>query len=216
MLSLPKYCPLKEDAAELFHVLLDQLPERLSTAFQVHMKSTITCSAGHSSMRDETSLGMCVPLPEKPEPLNSLSLTSLLSTTVMPTKLTGNDAYCCESCNARVDATKTLSVVGWPDCLSFTIMRFYYDVKTKTRRKRSDWVQIPAAIKITQQPDGTLQFYDDRDDNNSDEVPLPSYSLYAIVHHAGISAHHGHYHCFAKSFLPARSWFDFNDSDIGA
>lgn len=65
--------------------------------------------------------------------------------------LLGDDKYFCETCKKKVDmAVKKTTYSKLPVYLMITLCRFYFDVKTKRRRKLFNYVDVPDDLDIIQ------------------------------------------------------------------
>jgi hypothetical protein len=94
-----------------------------------------------------------------------------------------------------------------PPIMMVTLNRFYFDVKTLSRKKRKDPIDLSYSITITP------EFLHSEDIKENDEIV---YDLYAIVIHSGMSAHSGHYYTIAKDPMSQDKpvWKSYNDAMV--
>ncbi|RQM19967.1 hypothetical protein B5M09_002640 [Aphanomyces astaci] len=116
-----------------------------------------------------------------------------------PEVLDGDNQYYCETCQAKQNATRHIEIEEstLPPTLMLHLMRFVYDVKTCTKKKVQDAVEIPAEICM-------------RDLLPSSKV---SYRLVGMLNHRGTTASAGHYtaHIFEPS---TAAWYLFDDTQV--
>ncbi|RHY09845.1 hypothetical protein DYB25_003624 [Aphanomyces astaci] len=116
-----------------------------------------------------------------------------------PEVLDGDNQYYCDTCQAKQNATRHIEIEEstLPPTLMLHLMRFVYDVKTCTKKKVQDAVEIPAEICM-------------RDLLPSSKV---SYRLVGMLNHRGTTASAGHYtaHIFEPS---TAAWYLFDDTQV--
>ncbi|CAK4103335.1 unnamed protein product [Aphanomyces euteiches] len=198
----------QQDASEFLHYLVDELAtqsgqvERVARIFNGKITRRITCSrCGVASTTDEDFIDLNVPMPSTPV---TVPLTALVQATQLGTEqLTDANAYYCEGCADRVDATKTTAVSQAPQHLIVTLSRFQYNLQRGVREKICTPVQIAQTFHLPVE-------------SNAEPV---DYDLYAAIIHAGSRADYGHYYIFARRLdetqsQQPRQWFLLNDSRV--
>ncbi|XP_073898984.1 ubiquitin carboxyl-terminal hydrolase 17-like protein 6 [Castor canadensis] len=123
------------------------------------------------------------------------SVQEALKCLVKPENLDGEEAYDCATCLSRVPATKTLTLKTVPKVLILVLKRFCDFTGVKIGRV----VQYPECIDM--QPYMSHQ----------NTEPLV-YVLYAVLVHAGLSCHSGHYLCYIKA--GNGHWYEMDDAKV--
>ncbi|OQS02907.1 ubiquitin-specific protease, partial [Thraustotheca clavata] len=109
-----------------------------------------------------------------------------------PEFLEGDNRYFCTACDAKQNATRSIQLESMPPVLTLHLMRFVYDMKTMTRRKVQDAIEINSVLTV------------------SSDI---KYRLVAVLNHTGTTAHAGHY--TATIYCPdVHEWFTFNDTEV--
>ena len=90
-----------------------------------------------------------------------------------------------------------------------TVNRFYYDRKSKSRKKKCDPVGISYSIEISPE---FIQKSEDSMETDEEEPII--YDLYSIIIHAGTSAHCGHYYTIGRDSINNNGWKIYNDCSV--
>ena len=102
---------------------------------------------------------------------------------LQPETLRDDNRYRCERCDSLQNAERQLVIDSLPPVMHISLLRFYYDVKSESRKKSSALIKFPQSIDM--QP-----YLGDRVDFTGS--PL-WYDLRAVLLHEGTSAMYGHY-----------------------
>eukprot|EP00891_Asterochloris_glomerata_P008047 jgi/Astpho2/8047/gw1.00120.92.1_t len=119
-------------------------------------------------------------------------------------KLEGDEAFSCEVCRQRTDATKHMRIHRLPLVLMLHIKRFKF--AGQTREKLTSNVTYPLkGLKLA-------QFASEECAPN---VASTSYDLYAVSNHIG-SLVGGHYtaHCLTRTPQGTEQWYAFDDQQV--
>ncbi len=100
-------------------------------------------------------------------------------------------------CKVLVDARKQMTIYEAPKVLSVHLKRF-----TFTGQKINRHVKFDTKLELNSVM------------SSNRKHPDLTYSLYAVLVHAGGSCHSGHYYCYVKSSNGI--WYSMNDSHVGA
>lgn len=104
--------------------------------------------------------------------------------------LCGPNQYRCEKCdNQYRDAEKYSQLKTLPPILTFSLLRFAYDLKTFQRYKETSRFEFPIEIDLDEFMEDSV-----RASLSKDET---CYELFSIIIHSG-SAYGGHYHAYIK------------------
>ncbi|THV08306.1 cysteine proteinase [Dendrothele bispora CBS 962.96] len=156
--------------------------------FGGRLRSRVTCgSCGHNSDTFDSILDLSIDVH------NTTTLRDALRRFVAPDYLKGADKYKCEKCKKHVNAEKRFSIHDSPVVLTVQLKRF-----------------SPLGHKITQ-----VVTYDESLNLSpymSQGQFGGSYSLYAVICHAGGGPHSGHYYAFVKS--RDQRWYEMNDESV--
>ncbi|GMI84417.1 ubiquitin-specific protease 26 [Hibiscus trionum] len=128
------------------------------------------------------------------------SLTDYLSVE----ELHGDNQYFCESCNTRVDASRSIKLRTLPDVLNFQLKRYDFLQKTTSKKKITSLFSFPAKLDMR----GRL--------SKPSQVEL-IYNLSAVLIHKGSATNSGHYIAHIKDENTGQ-WWEFDDehvSDLG-
>ena len=123
---------------------------------------------------------------------------SLLNSFVMRERLEGNNQYKCELCgNQYRDAEKYCQLKHLPPILTFSLLRFTYDLRTYQRIKETGRFEFPFELDLK----------DYMEEAFKSQVPAEysQYELYIIIIHSG-SAYGGHYRTYIKDFNNLGVW----------
>ncbi|KAF0698647.1 Aste57867_10741 [Aphanomyces stellatus] len=169
----------------------------IDTHFRGSMHYVTTCStccarSTRSSSYYEISLNI------KGHPSVHDSFQSYLS----PELLYGDNQYFCDACASKQDATRQIEIEEstLPPTLMLHLMRFVYDVKTYTKKKVQDAIEIPLTLNT-------------RDLVKQAKQANAQYRLVGVLNHRGSTASAGHY--TANIFNPtSNQWFAFDDTNV--
>uniref|UniRef100_UPI00403876B4 ubiquitin carboxyl-terminal hydrolase 17-like protein 6 n=1 Tax=Callospermophilus lateralis TaxID=76772 RepID=UPI00403876B4 len=125
------------------------------------------------------------------------SVQHALEHLVKPEWLEGENAYQCGVCQKKRPACKTLTLQKAPKVLMLVLKRF----SDLTGEKIAKHVQYPECLDM--QPYMSQQ----------GRGPLV-YALYAVLVHAGVSCHSGHYYCYIKA--GNGHWYKMDDAKVVA
>ncbi|ETW00287.1 hypothetical protein H310_07666 [Aphanomyces invadans] len=122
-----------------------------------------------------------------------------------PEILDGDNRYYCDTCHGKQDASRHIEIepATLPPTLMLHLMRFVYDVKSNTKKKVQDAIEIPLELCMS--------------DLTSAIPPTSSsqgrYRLVGVLNHRGTTASAGHY--TANLFHPTSgNWFSFDDTQV--
>ena len=200
----------------------------LTDLFGITMIQEVTCDGcGTKTERREPLLGLYLSLPpqeqlsgrRRPRPV---TLQSCLNDLVASERLTGDNAFDCDTCNARRAATKTVSLGRRPQTL---IISFRRTLWTKAKGLHKDKRKVTFPLEL----DGTplLSAHDVCVGGGSD----CHYRLAALVSHSGSTPFCGHYISWSRvttsssiagvantndneACSAGRHWYLFNDSKV--
>jgi len=135
-------------------------------------------------------------------PSHVLELEDCLRAYFTAEKLDGADAYFCDACNAKSEASKSVLLAGLPEVLCIHLKRF---------SNKGSWSAGPGAKNgtLVRFPVNGLDLRPYLHASAADAAPL--FDLFAVVKHAG-SASQGHYICCAKT--EGGRWLEFDDEVI--
>ncbi|CAO3563070.1 unnamed protein product [Mortierella alpina] len=112
-----------------------------------------------------------------------------------PETLSKDNQYKCDKCKVLVDARKQMTIYEAPKVLSVHLKRF-----TFTGQKINRHVKFDTKLELNSVM------------SSNRKHPDLTYSLYAVLVHAGGSCHSGHYYCYVKSSNGI--WYSMNDSHV--
>ncbi|KAJ4773009.1 Ubiquitin carboxyl-terminal hydrolase 26 [Rhynchospora pubera] len=121
-------------------------------------------------------------------------------------ELQGENQYYCESCHARVDATRCIKLRSLPTVLNLQLKRYVFLPKTTTKKKITSSFGFPKRLDMTKRL--TVA-----------ESPPPcstsslTYELSAILIHKGSTVNSGHYVAHIKDELTGQ-WWEFDDEHV--
>ncbi|KAM6149637.1 LOW QUALITY PROTEIN: ubiquitin carboxyl-terminal hydrolase 17-like [Erethizon dorsatum] len=123
------------------------------------------------------------------------SVKQALTQLVEPEKLGGENAYYCSICLKNMPASKTLSLHMFSKVLIFVLKRFsdFSGEKVSKHVQYSEWLDM--------QPYASTQ-------NQGALV----YALYAVMIHAGMSCHSGHYFSYIKA--GDGQWYQMDNNKV--
>ena len=123
---------------------------------------------------------------------------SLINSFKFRENLCGANQYRCEKCNNEYrDAEKYTQLRTLPPILTFSLLRFAYDLRTFQRYKETSRFEFPFEIDLS-------EFLDESVALQSPDLAI--YDLYSVIIHSG-SAHGGHYHAYIKDVDSLGNWF---------
>lgn len=121
---------------------------------------------------------------------------SLESSFQMRESLNGNNQYKCEKCNNHYrDAEKYCQLKTLPPILTFSLLRFTYDLQTFQRIKETSCFEFPLEIDLKKYMEDSVKHASD----------YTRYELFSIIIHSG-SAYGGHYHTYIRDFDQLGQW----------
>ncbi|CAN6540179.1 unnamed protein product [Malus baccata var. baccata] len=115
-------------------------------------------------------------------------------------ELHGENQYFCESCKARVDATRSIKLRTLPDVLNFQLKRCVFLPKTTTKKKITSAFSFPGVLdmrKRLSEPSQGESMYD----------------LSAVLIHKGTAVNSGHYVAHVKDEKTGQ-WWEFDDEQV--
>ncbi|XVE71413.1 hypothetical protein DITRI_Ditri10aG0148300 [Diplodiscus trichospermus] len=115
-------------------------------------------------------------------------------------ELHGDNQYFCESCNTRVDASRSIKLRTLPDVLNFQLKRYDFLQKTTTKKKITSVFSFPGELDMR----GRL--------SEPSQVEL-IYDLSAVLIHKGTAANSGHYIAHIKDENTGQ-WWEFDDEHV--
>ncbi|CAI8599711.1 unnamed protein product [Vicia faba] len=115
-------------------------------------------------------------------------------------ELHGDNQYFCESCNTRVDATRSIKLCTLPDVLNFQLKRCVFLPKTTTKKKITSAFSFPVQLDMRHRLHELCQF---------DLV----YDLSAVLIHKGSGVNSGHYIAHIKDKNTGQ-WWEFDDECV--
>ncbi|XP_004642574.1 ubiquitin carboxyl-terminal hydrolase 17-like protein 6 [Octodon degus] len=158
--------------------------------FQGHWRSQIKClHCGGISETFDPYLDITLDIK------TAQSVQQALTQLVEPEELVGENAYNCSICRKNVPATKTLSFHRTSKVLMFVLKRFldFTGKKLSKRVQYPQWLDMQPYVSVQSQ--GALV-----------------YTLYAVLVHAGLSCHSGHYFCYIKA--GDGQWYQMDDNKV--
>lgn len=114
--------------------------------------------------------------------------------------LCGDNQYFCESCETRVDATRSIKLRSLPDVLNFQLKRCVFLPKTTTKKKITSAFCFPGELDMGQrlfEPSHSGLIYD----------------LSAVLIHKGTAVNSGHYIAHIKDENTGQ-WWEFDDEHV--
>ncbi len=131
--------------------------------------------------------------------------TSLASSFISRESLNGNNQYRCEKCNNEYrDAEKYCQLKNLPPILTFSLLRFTYDLKTYQRIKEVGKFEFPLELDLKAYMEDSFKL--------QIENGYTKYELFSVIIHSG-SAYGGHYHTYIKDFDNLGEWTLKNEQE---
>ncbi|KAJ4951503.1 hypothetical protein NE237_028335 [Protea cynaroides] len=115
-------------------------------------------------------------------------------------ELRGDNQYFCESCAARVDATRCIKLRTLPDVLNFQLKRCVFLPKTTTKKKITSVFSFPRELDMGRRLSEPSQL---------DLV----YDLSAVLMHKGTAVNSGHYVAHIRDER-IDQWWEFDDEQV--
>ncbi|KAG0277297.1 hypothetical protein BGZ95_006169 [Linnemannia exigua] len=185
--ALQKSCLLGYDSK------LDNRIKETTVIHQIfggYFQSQVKCmKCGHESNTFETYLDISLDIK------GADSVQKAFRDYTTPEILNKGNQYKCEKCKILVDARKQMTIYDAPNVLCVHLKRFTFTGQKINRHVRFE---------------PTLQLHSFMSKNK--EHGDLTYSLYAVLVHAGGSCHSGHYYCYVKSSNGI--WYSMNDSHV--
>ena len=123
---------------------------------------------------------------------------SLTNSFIVRENLDGNNQYRCENCNNQYhDAEKYCQLKHLPPILTFSLLRFTYDLNTFQRIKETRSFEFPLELDLIAYMEDSFKQQIDCD--------YTKYELYSVIIHSG-SAYGGHYHTYIKDLSQIGAW----------
>ncbi|XP_048580050.1 ubiquitin carboxyl-terminal hydrolase 40 isoform X3 [Nematostella vectensis] len=113
--------------------------------------------------------------------------------------LSGSNQYRCGHCDKLVDAAKFSRLRALPPVLTFSLLRFTYDIKTFDRIKDTRKFTFPMLLDMS-------PFCTHPSENDL-------YELFSVVIHRG-SCHGGHYHAYVRDDIGLGKWTTPEEEEI--
>ncbi|KAF9434465.1 ATP-binding cassette sub- D member 4, partial [Entomortierella beljakovae] len=198
----------QEDSHEFARYLIDalqkscligfdsKLDDRIKETTVIHQifggyfQSQVKCmKCGHESNTFETYLDVSVDI------RGAESVQKAFRDFTKPDILTKSNQYKCDKCKVLVDARKQMTIYEAPKILCIHLKRF-----TFTGQKINRHVNFDSKLELNSVM------------STNKKHPDLTYSLYAVLVHAGGSCHSGHYYCYVKSSNGI--WYSMNDSHV--
>ncbi|KAG9327381.1 hypothetical protein KVV02_005957 [Mortierella alpina] len=158
--------------------------------FGGYFQSQVKClRCGHESNTFETYLDVSLDI------RGAESVQRAFRDYTKPETLSKDNQYKCDKCKVLVDARKQMTIYEAPKVLSVHLKRF-----TFTGQKINRHVKFDTKLELNSVM------------SSNRKHPDLTYSLYAVLVHAGGSCHSGHYYCYVKSSNGI--WYSMNDSHV--
>ena len=105
--------------------------------------TTVCCACCATRLQPHRFMDVALPVGRA-----SASLDAGLRAYTAPETLTGANQYRCSACGRLVDATRRLSLRALPPVLTVHLLRFQYDIKTASKKKKHDAFSFPRTIDL--------------------------------------------------------------------
>ncbi|XP_072038377.1 ubiquitin carboxyl-terminal hydrolase 24-like [Amphiura filiformis] len=227
----------QQDAYEFFVDLISQLDDHMTETnqsevfkprFQGVYSDIKDCQGCHHSYESQEQF-LAVSLTVKPEK----SLEEALDQFVKGVRLEGDNAYLCDKCGVKRDATKTMCIKTLPPVLVIHLRRIKMDWETGRATKFNDYFKFPQLLNMEpytvkgiqsrakSKPSDKSSRYKGVKRGASTLCPNNSlYQLVGVVVHTG-QANSGHYyslirdrHGTAQINSTRGTWYKFNDTSV--
>ncbi|CAM9388074.1 unnamed protein product, partial [Ectocarpus sp. 6 AP-2014] len=153
----------QHDVQELCRVLFDALEstfqgtvnEKLvNNLYQGSLRDYVTCKECHSeSSRLDNFLDISLVLRPFGSDKTMKSVPESLEYFLKPEVLDGDNQYCCQACDKKVDAVKGLKFERLPYLLSLQLKRFDFDYDTFQRIKLNEEMRFPLILDMNKYVD---------------------------------------------------------------
>ena len=193
----------QHDVQELNRILFDAIEKTLTNTKQSELIQKLYRGTFVNKIKCLTCLSVFqreeefLDLPITVQGSSSLE-TSLINSFIMRENMDGNNQYRCEKCNNEYrDAERYCQLKTLPPILTFSLLRFTYDLKTFQRIKETSRFEFPLELDL-------INYMEDSIKSNLD-INSTKYELFSVIIHSG-SAYGGHYHCLIKDFDNLGKW----------
>ncbi|KAI9156221.1 hypothetical protein LWI28_002457 [Acer negundo] len=115
-------------------------------------------------------------------------------------ELNGDNQYFCQSCETRVDATRSIKLRSLPAVLNFQLKRCVFHPKTTMKKKITSAFCFPGELNMQQRLSEPSQ---------SELI----YNLSAVLIHKGTAVNSGHYIALIKDENTGQ-WWEFDDEHV--
>ncbi|XP_030550047.1 ubiquitin carboxyl-terminal hydrolase 26 isoform X2 [Rhodamnia argentea] len=201
---------VQQDSHEFLTLLLSLLERCLSNSRSV-VARTIVQDLFRGSVSHVTTCSRCGKDSEASSKiedfyeleLNVLGLKSLdesLNDYLRVEQLNGENQYFCESCGARVDASRSIKLRTLPRVLNIQLKRYVFLPKTTTKKKITSAFSFPRELDMRKRLCDPAQ---------ADLI----YDLSAILIHKGTAVNSGHYIAHIRD-EKAGQWWEFDDEHV--
>eukprot|EP01130_Rhizamoeba_saxonica_P005953 TRINITY_DN2361_c0_g1_i1.p1 TRINITY_DN2361_c0_g1~~TRINITY_DN2361_c0_g1_i1.p1 ORF type:complete len:938 (+),score=212.59 TRINITY_DN2361_c0_g1_i1:55-2868(+) len=197
ILNIPTH--IQQDAQEFCSLFLSYLEEKydndtenklIEHNFSGKQRYTTTCLAcNNQSFTDSGFYNINLHL-------SGGNINKSLDAFTEPEVLRGDNKYRCDECDSLQDAKRQLSITQLPPVLNIQLLRFLYDMRSGTKKKKNNAFTFPLELDMSEYVEEEESIYD----------------LYAILIHIGQSAHGGHYVAHIRD--GENKWFEFNDENV--
>lgn len=201
---------VQQDSHEFLTLLLSLL-ERCLSQSKVSKARTIVQDLFRGSVSHVTTCSKCGKDSEASSKMEDLyelelnvkglkTLDESLDDYLSIEELHGDNQYFCESCDMRVNATRSIKLRSLPDVLNFQLKRYVFLPKTTAKKKVSSLFSFPGELTMH----GRLS-----EPSQADLV----YDLSAVLIHKGSAANSGHYIAHIKDENTGQ-WWEFDDEHV--
>ena len=143
------------------------------------------------------------------------NLQAGLNSFIESEELKGENAYYCERCERKENASKRVTFKLLPNYLMIILKRFEYDYKTGRKEKINDYYEFPFTLNMQQY---TTEYQNLKDNisfniknlNLTHASDYYQYDLKGVILHLG-TGESGHYTCLIRD---NNEWYEFNDSKV--
>ncbi|XP_075884431.1 ubl carboxyl-terminal hydrolase 18-like isoform X2 [Nelusetta ayraudi] len=177
------------DAAECLEMILNKVNPHVSEVFRGELMYTTRCDKG-CVINNETTPFWSIPLSLRDKNTASVDVQRNLNHIFEETRFSGDNLVHCDSCEKKLEASKTCEMVRYPQILTLLLKRFELDYSTGTYSKSNRCMNVPLVLQAQEK----------------------SYELYGIVNHMG-NLQGGHY---TSTVLCSEddTWYTFDDTRV--
>eukprot|EP01066_Platyproteum_vivax_P016074 Platyproteum_vivax@DN7008_c3_g1_i5.p1 len=188
-------------AAEAWQRYLRRNSSHLVDLFQGQLKSELKCqTCSYFSIRFDPVMYLSLPLRNKEGELVG-GLQEAFNAYTEEEDLGSENEWMCPRCKCMRQATKKIDVWVLPPILIVHLKRFEFDHHTRRLCKLDSLVDCPTeGLDLASLVKGKYKF-------------PPTYELYAVLNHKGMSISYGHYTAFCK-YTNTNCWYQFNDESV--